>query len=140
MTEKKTYVEKLRDPRWQKKRLEILERDKWTCQNCRATNKTLNVHHKIYYSTIKNPWDYSNNILVTLCEDALFVLVHVAKENLICEDIKAFAWLIASLSLQKSRLDIKRVIWTIGNIVIDDKLSRAALKMVEKRKDKELKG
>lgn len=29
-----TYSQKLRDPRWQKKRLEILERDSFTCQHC----------------------------------------------------------------------------------------------------------
>ena len=34
-----TYTEKLKDPRWQKKRLEILERDNWECQDCGLTNE-----------------------------------------------------------------------------------------------------
>lgn len=65
--DKKTYAEKLKDPRWQKKRLEILERDNWTCRHCFATDKTLHVHHLIY--TTDNPWDCDPDILITLCEE-----------------------------------------------------------------------
>lgn len=64
-----TYAEKLRDPRWQKRRLEILSRDNFTCQICGATDKTLHVHHK-YYENGCEPWDDDLVIgLVTLCED-----------------------------------------------------------------------
>ena len=66
--ETKTYSEKLKDPRWQKKRLKILERDKFQCKNCESTEKTLHVHHKIYLKNIE-PWDYDNFLLLTLCED-----------------------------------------------------------------------
>ena len=41
--ENKTYLEKLKDPRWQKKRLEILERDGWKCMACGEKEKTLRV-------------------------------------------------------------------------------------------------
>lgn len=64
----KTYSEKLRDPRWQKKRLEILSRDEWTCQGCGDDKSTLHVHHR-WYETGNEPWDYSNAALVTLCEE-----------------------------------------------------------------------
>lgn len=64
----KTYSEKLRDPRWQKLRLEIMERDRFQCRLCRDTEKTLNVHHS-FYSKGWNPWDYPNASLVTACED-----------------------------------------------------------------------
>ena len=64
---KSKYSEKLRDPRWQKKRLEIMERDKFTCQACASEVKTLNVHH-IKYVYGKDPWNYDNESLVTLCE------------------------------------------------------------------------
>lgn len=60
------YADKLKDPRWQKKRLEIMLRDNFTCQVCKATDKSLHVHHK-YYEPNKDPWDYSNDVLVTLC-------------------------------------------------------------------------
>lgn len=63
----KTYWEKLKDPRWQKKRLEIMERDKFTCQHCRSKENTLNVDHRIYEKG-KEPWEYENHKLVTLCE------------------------------------------------------------------------
>ena len=39
------YVEKLKDPRWQRKRLEILQRDDWKCYWCKDDKTTLNVHH-----------------------------------------------------------------------------------------------
>lgn len=63
-----TYQEKLKDPRWQKKRLEILERDDWKCVLCCNSKDTLHVHHK-FYNKSKNPWDYENEMLETLCED-----------------------------------------------------------------------
>lgn len=63
-----TYSEKLKDPRWQKKRLQILERDKFQCQDCGHKGKTLHVHHK-YYIFKKDPWEYPDDLLITLCED-----------------------------------------------------------------------
>ena len=62
------YQQKLRDPRWQKKRLEILERDEWTCQCCHATDKTLAVHHRIYVRGAE-PWEVPDTALETLCEE-----------------------------------------------------------------------
>lgn len=64
----KSYSEKLKDPRWQKKRLEVLSRDEFTCQCCGATDKTLHVHHKFYFSDTE-PWEDFRNQLITLCED-----------------------------------------------------------------------
>ena len=63
-----SYIELLRDPRWQRKRLEILQRDGWACTGCHDTTKTLNVHHKIYRKGAK-PWEYDDTDLITLCED-----------------------------------------------------------------------
>jgi Mg2+ and Co2+ transporter CorA len=62
-----TYAEKLKDPRWQKKRLEIMSRDKFTCRSCGDSSKTLNVHH-CYYTKGAMPWDYPDSALVTYCE------------------------------------------------------------------------
>ena len=64
MATQKTYFEKLKDPRWQKKRLEVMERDSFTCQNCYSEKETLNVHHLKYSG---NPWDAPNDDLITLC-------------------------------------------------------------------------
>jgi hypothetical protein len=59
-----------RDSRWQQKRLEIMERDKWTCQSCGKSGDgvTLNVHHA-YYVSGRKPWEYENELLVTYCEN-----------------------------------------------------------------------
>ena len=63
----KTYAELLKDPRWQKKRLVILERDGWKCRFCGEAKEALSVHHCFYYSTYK-PWEYPDKSLITLCE------------------------------------------------------------------------
>lgn len=65
MDNKKSYSEKLKDPRWQKKRLEILERDGWKCQKCGDEKSTLHVHHLTYSG---NLWDVDNDSLAALCE------------------------------------------------------------------------
>ena len=62
-----TYSEKLKDPRWQRKRLEILQRDDWACCNCGAKTETLHVHHG-YYERGLDPWEYRDDTLWTLCE------------------------------------------------------------------------
>lgn len=66
--EKKSYAELLKDPRWQKKRLEIMQRDNFTCQLCGSKSDVLNVHHK-HYIEDRLPWEYEGVLLVTLCQD-----------------------------------------------------------------------
>lgn len=61
------YLEKLRDPRWQKLRLKVLERDEWCCQRCFDSTSTLHVHHRNYVPG-QDPWDSPSDSLVTLCE------------------------------------------------------------------------
>ena len=62
-----SYADKLKDPRWQKKRLQILERDEFTCRDCGAKDKTLHVHHCHYDR--RDPWEMEDSLLLTLCED-----------------------------------------------------------------------
>jgi len=62
------YYELLKDPRWQKKRLEVLDRAGFECENCGANDKTLHVHHRIYKKGYK-PWDYGPCFLACLCEE-----------------------------------------------------------------------
>ena len=66
MEKKKSYSELLRSPMWQKKRLEIMERDNFTCQHCGCNDMELQVHHKVYHEDL-NPWEYDNDDLITLC-------------------------------------------------------------------------
>jgi len=61
-----TYKEQYLHPLWQKKRLEILERDNWFCQACFDDEETLHVHHTKYIKGRK-VWDYDNDDLITYC-------------------------------------------------------------------------
>lgn len=68
MAEKKvSYWEQLRDPKWQEKRLRIMERDGFACLSCGSKDKTLNVHH-MYYERGCAPWEYPDESLQTVCE------------------------------------------------------------------------
>jgi hypothetical protein len=63
----KSYLQKLRDPRWREKRLEILERAEYSCENCQSEER-LCVHHNQYEYGL-DPWDYDSDYLVCLCRD-----------------------------------------------------------------------
>jgi len=65
-----SYSRKLRDARWQRVRLKVMERDAWRCQasDCRSPENTmLHVHHKQYFPQ-RDPWDYPLENLITYCE------------------------------------------------------------------------
>lgn len=63
-----SYSERLKDPRWQRRRLDILQRANWSCESCGADKKTLHVHHKVYRKGAM-PWEYPDDQLQSLCED-----------------------------------------------------------------------
>ncbi len=73
-----------RDSRWQKKRLRIMERDKFSCRSCGTEEEgiTLNVHH-IYYEKGKAPWEYDDELLVTWCDDCHKARHKMQKEILV---------------------------------------------------------
>lgn len=60
------YLQLLKDPRWQKRRLEILSKSEFRCIQCESEENTLHVHHTIY-RTGKTPWDYADDELQVLC-------------------------------------------------------------------------
>jgi len=62
------YADLLKDPRWQRKRLEKLQEADWKCAMCFSGEKTLNVHHKRYRKGAP-PWDCDMRDLEVLCED-----------------------------------------------------------------------
>lgn len=64
---KKSYSEKLRDPRWQRKRLQILERDNFTCGSCGDKTSELHVHHREYESG-GEPWDGDDRMKCARCK------------------------------------------------------------------------
>lgn len=59
-----TYAEKLKNPKWQKRRLEILNRDEFTCQMCGDKESELHIHHEKYTG---EPWEAHEDTLRTIC-------------------------------------------------------------------------
>ena len=95
------YSDKLRDPRWQKKRLEVFQRDNFTCQKCGDSQTTLSVHHRRYIWPL-DPWEYDNSSLVTLCEpchehekeamdEALASLFDQVRDNFLSDEVRLIA-------------------------------------------------
>lgn len=68
-TEKNTskWAAQYKHPKWQKKRLEVLERDGFKCRKCGADDKPLHVHHFEYVKGRK-VWEYKDHELITLCD------------------------------------------------------------------------
>lgn len=63
-----SYKDLLRDPRWQRKRLGIFQRDNFACVACGAKDKELQVHHG-YYGRGLMPWEHPAATLHTVCPD-----------------------------------------------------------------------
>jgi len=76
-----SYGDLLRDPRWQKKRLEMLEAAGWKCSGCEKTTETLHVHH-VHYRRGAMPWEYDASELRVLCETC-HTNVHLAQQALL---------------------------------------------------------
>lgn len=62
-----SYAEQLRHPKWQRKRLEVLQRADFRCERCGDTESMLSVHHS-YYEPGRPPWAYPDSSLHCLCE------------------------------------------------------------------------
>jgi hypothetical protein len=75
----RTYSQKLRDPRWQKRRLERLEKSSWRCDRCLDSKSELQVHHN-WYVTGLEPWEYNVDQLSTLCVNCHEVAGEVHKK------------------------------------------------------------
>lgn len=78
---KKTYSEKLKDPRWQKLRLKILEIYKFTCGSFGDAKTELHVHHKRYIKG-RQPWEYELGDLTVVCKHCHSFLEFAKKGNL----------------------------------------------------------
>jgi hypothetical protein len=62
-----SYTEQRKDPRWQKRRLQVLEAANWRCEDCNRADLTLDVHHTAY-KTGSMPWEYPAELLMVDCE------------------------------------------------------------------------
>lgn len=75
----KNYSKKLQDPRWQQKRLRVLERDNFSCKLCGSAKTTLDVHHHLYESG-KDPWEYNDDVLDTYCRKCHGIIEFLKKK------------------------------------------------------------
>jgi hypothetical protein len=82
-----TYSDKLKDPRWQKKRLQVFQRDKFKCTKCGDAETTLHVHHNAYNG---EPWDADLKQLDTLCADCHEITERLKREG--CSSISTFKY------------------------------------------------
>ncbi|MCP4651171.1 MAG: HNH endonuclease [PVC group bacterium] len=82
---KKEYFNSFKDPKWQKKRLEILERDEFTCRLCKSKDDQLHAHHTVYYEELY-PWEYYNYQIITLCDKC-----HKDEHNGLYENLSIFS-------------------------------------------------
>lgn len=83
------YPELLKHPKWQRKRLEIMNRDNFKCVCCGDEETTLHIHHK-NYEYGKNIWEYEDNNFITVCEDCHIFIEGAKKEG---TDISAWKFL-----------------------------------------------
>jgi hypothetical protein len=84
-----TYSEKLRHPKWQKKRLEILNRDNFTCKMCNDTETELHIHHLEYNG---DPHEVSIDKLLTVCKHCHFILEDAKKQDINVIKIEDGGW------------------------------------------------
>ena len=83
------YSDKLKSPKWQKKRLETFKRDDFKCCNCNDAETELHVHHLKY---TKEPYDSPLEDLQTLCKHCHYYVTFFLKQDCLTykEDIKSF--------------------------------------------------
>jgi len=66
------YSDQLKSPKWQKKRLDILNLRGFKCEKCNCEENQLHVHHRFYLKNRK-AWEYDNDVFQVFC--------HICHEN-----------------------------------------------------------
>lgn len=111
-----TYSDKLRDPRWQKKRLKVMEYANWRCQICGRKDLTLHCHHS-YYTRGKQPWQYPNGSIICICEKC-HDKIHGKEE----EDVSVKEQMHMPMAPEKAKESLKRMRETLNAIPDDPQL------------------
>lgn len=124
MANQQPYTETLRDPRWRKKRLEVFQRDKFTCRKCHDRETNLVVHPK-YYLPGKEFWDYPLESFVTLCaschqeETADEALISAVKSKFNASGIQDLTQAFSEMELLTSSEQVASVYaWALRNKMV----------------------
>lgn len=102
------YRQKLQDPRWQKKRLEVLDAADWKCEICGDKHSQLHVHH-VVYSKNTEPWDYAPWVYQVLCDSC-----HESRHELVDKILDCLALKLKGCQkhkLEKFLENLKNQIW-----------------------------
>lgn len=75
------FWEAYKHPQWQKRRLEVMQKAGFKCEECGGEDATLNVHHKFYVKG-RQPWQYADAELLCLC-DGCHERFHEYKQELL---------------------------------------------------------
>lgn len=110
---KAAYYAKLKDPRWQQKRLRIFERDGWACQICGGKDGTLHVHHIAYAPNGSEPWDDPDALLLTACESC-----HEREHGLHREMVYTLLWILSDAGVRSAR-DLFGIIERVAYVAND---------------------
>lgn len=106
MAKNTTYSEQLSSPKWQRKRLEVFERDNFTCLSCGATGEQLQIHH-VNYVYGKLPEDYETSELITLCKEC---------HECITAKIKQCNWIVRIMGNSVEKLDlVSDILFAVSN-------------------------
>ncbi len=143
------YKEQIKHPKWQKKRLEILDRDKWACQACFDTEETLHVHHKCYKPN-KKIWEYDNKLLITLCktcheeqrsnENIYDTFLELMKEKYLVSEINTLRLGFSLMpSYHTPEIEVSIITWALTNKNIFKILEKKYFEFLEKNKKREVK-
>jgi len=93
------YKEKLTTKEWIDRRREILVRDLFTCQKCGHRSQRNHVHHVVYIFG-REPWNYPDEYLLTLCYNCHYqehkdekqlgeIINNMKLSGLFCNEIKS---------------------------------------------------
>ena len=79
---KMTYRKQLSDPRWQRRRLEVMARAGFKCESCGEVpeGESLHVHHRRYMKGCL-AWEYSDEELCCLCNGCHLQMDRIQKEH-----------------------------------------------------------
>lgn len=97
-----SYSDDLLSPLWQRKRLEIMQRDNFQCQVCGSKRNSLTVHH-LYYESGKKPHEYDNDVMITLCKDC-----HEATHREVAKISSLIAWSV--VKKRKNFIQVEQVL------------------------------